>query len=320
MIKNYFYIKFLFAICLLTILSLFVIKKYYIPRVKKNYLENSKLILEELEKNNQINDELFKKIKKYYINLERSDDRKEMIENQFKKYNLENYERIEACDREKIKTQKEGDFGHLTFTNYNDTKTQIGEISCTCSHLKAIKKAYDDNQEIAVIMEDDISFCLVPYWKEQLEEIVKRLPNDWEILQMSAGDKIRNKNIGLNQFFQIFTTDKVEQKIFKRKKNSWCANIYLVNKRTMEKVIKKYFKSDNELIFTEKRNVYDNEIFDQFNVYYLNIDLFPRDSFNFRSTIRGKYRNSKKKIGEEKKDGKIRSYYDSISLLKKYLL
>ena len=135
-----------------------------------NYL-NNKYFNEGIEIINKLNsvkkrDETFNYIKKYYINLERSKDRLESIEKEFKDYEIGNYERIEACDGKDLNSTKKGKFGELEFENIKDKKATKGELATTCSHLKSIKKAYDDGEEMAIIMEDDMNFTLMPYWKK----------------------------------------------------------------------------------------------------------------------------------------------------------
>lgn len=70
------------------------------------------------------------------------------------------------------------------------------------SHLKSIKKWYDETQEeYAFFCEDDVSLETVPYWNFTWKEFFTELPSDWECVQLSwmrehtfaFGDKIRNR-------------------------------------------------------------------------------------------------------------------------------
>lgn len=71
----------------------------------------------------------------FYINLLHRTDRKEKVENHLNKLNWK-YERFNAICLPK--------------------KKHSGRIGCSMSHLKVLQKAYDNNLEYVVILEDDI--------------------------------------------------------------------------------------------------------------------------------------------------------------------
>ena len=64
-------------------------------------------------------------------------------------------------------------------------------LACTLSHLRAIKQAYDDGQEMAIILEDDalISQDFLDNW----ESYADQAPSDWQILQWMTSNTIVNK-------------------------------------------------------------------------------------------------------------------------------
>ena len=68
----------------------------------------------------------------YVINLDGQPERWKYMENQFKYWQVTNYERISAFDG------RDDDLGHILKGRYPDLMTP-GEIGCTTSHLKAIK-------------------------------------------------------------------------------------------------------------------------------------------------------------------------------------
>ena len=74
----------------------------------------------------------------YLINLDGQTDRLKYMEDQFKYWELENFERISACDG------RDDDLGHLLKGRYPDMMTSC-EVGCTTSHLKAIKKFYEES-------------------------------------------------------------------------------------------------------------------------------------------------------------------------------
>ena len=253
----------------------------YLPYIdNKHYQEGKKLIskFREIKKK----DETFNSIKKYYINLDRSIDRKEYIEEEFRLYGITNYERVAACDGKNLKSTKEGDFSDIKFKAPNDKVCTKSAISCTVSHIKAVKKSYDNGDEMSIIMEDDIKFTLLPYWDRDLKELIDELPDDWEILRF-----VSNKQVSVFSF----NTRKKTQNIKKRKKNNTCAVCYLVNRKGMKKFIKNYIK-DNYIYLDKKDNGIDTKIFNDFKVYDLEKDLFLLDNLERESTIGNDRKNS----------------------------
>jgi hypothetical protein len=57
-------------------------------------------------------------------------------------------------------------------------------MGCTLSHIKAIYTAFKNNDELAIICEDDVSFSLLPFWPVSLNDIVKDFPSDWKVISL----------------------------------------------------------------------------------------------------------------------------------------
>jgi GR25 family glycosyltransferase involved in LPS biosynthesis len=131
------------------------------------------------------------KIPIYWINLERSIDRKNNFENQLEKYNIANHRRINGIDGKNIDLR-----------NYNiiDNLTKY-ELGCTLSHLKAIKEAYDNNEKYVLVMEDDCNFEYIEHQKYSIDELIQMMNKDypdWDILQLATID-FPDKNIELSK-------------------------------------------------------------------------------------------------------------------------
>ena len=243
-------------------------------------------------------DEMFNFIKKYYINLDRSLDRKESIEEEFRLYGITNYERVPACDGKNLKSTKEGDFGDIKFKAPNDKKSSIREIATTCSHIKAIKKAYDNGDELAIIMEDDTKFTLMPYWDKELKELIDDLPDNWEIFRLISG--FNDSLINLKKILNLDIYDKNQE--IKKNKYNFSAVCYIINRKGMENMLNLLYKED--FIFLEdKKNLIDINIFPKFEVYETKKNLFLFDSFELTSTIYNR-----------------NLYYDSLQTLKSYVI
>ena len=100
----------------------------------------------------------------YWINLDTATDRYKNMTNIFKNHNI-NHHRISA-----IRGGPD---------QYNK------EIACTKSHMKAIQTFYNSNEDVGIICEDDLTMEYQQYWRQNLTDVVKNSPTDWEILQLA---------------------------------------------------------------------------------------------------------------------------------------
>jgi len=153
-------------------------KKKICETFKKNYNDLVNISYDH-EKHNKIN------IPIYYINLDRSPERNRFMEMEFKKHGITNFKRVKAIEGKNIK-QSIRQFAkkhiytvdNITFWN-NYTNLKASELACTLSHINAIRTAYQDGHEMVLIMEDDTSFGLLPYWTKTLSQYVDEFPKNW---------------------------------------------------------------------------------------------------------------------------------------------
>ena len=176
----------------------------------------------------------------YWINLDRSPERKVLMENQFKEYNITNHQRIQGIDGKNV-----------DFTEYKDKCADITvyELACTLSHLKAIQTSYNNNDEYALIFEDDCSFEYLKYQKYSIQELVNIMNNDhkdWNILQLCTSGRIdQNKRMRDNP------------KLIE-KKNKNCTTAYLITRKGMKNLLdcsSKYTPADHYL-YSYTRNTF----------------------------------------------------------------
>jgi GR25 family glycosyltransferase involved in LPS biosynthesis len=102
----------------------------------------------------------------YYINLERRQDREYNIKKQFEKYNITNYERINAINM-----------------------PQKGYLGCSLSHLKTIETFLQSEHDVCVILEDDFDFTQS---REVCEDMFKKFFEDnieWDCVMLSSNTK-----------------------------------------------------------------------------------------------------------------------------------
>ena len=86
----------------------------------------------------------------YYINLDEKPERAKFMEDQFKYWEIENYERISAYDG-----RGDRDLGDILKGRYPDMMSS-GEVGCVTSHLKAMKHWLETSDApCALLMEDD---------------------------------------------------------------------------------------------------------------------------------------------------------------------
>lgn len=113
----------------------------------------------------------------YYINMDKSTDREESMQEQFKNLNIVNYERISGSDPAKQNYEEFISSGHPEL-NQN-------QIACSHSHFRAIKKFYEDGGELALILEDDVNLEISNFWNFSWKEFESSLPKNFKIVQLT---------------------------------------------------------------------------------------------------------------------------------------
>jgi len=119
----------------------------------------------------------------YWINLDRSPDRRKRMKKMFKDpvFKGKKIIRISAVDG------KAPDIDQVLNANFQGMQpekfTKV-EYACLLSHLNAIKQFSNSNSETALIMEDDMTLEFKPYWKKSVKKIMNEAPSDWEIIQL----------------------------------------------------------------------------------------------------------------------------------------
>lgn len=180
----------------------------------------------------------------YYINLEKSLDRRIFMEKQFKENNI-SFVRIDAIDGNNIK---------IKYKNRCTKKISNGELGCTLSHIKAIKTAYDNNCEIAVICEDDINFSLINKWNEKISDIINMIKTDWHIIKLHENNSRliinNNENPKLNIIHE--KTASTGLYVINRKSMKYMIDRYIINGVI---VLKGKFGQADKLIYHPERNI-----------------------------------------------------------------
>lgn len=137
----------------------------------------------------------------YWINLDRSLDRRQRMEKMFEDpvFKGKKIIRISAVDG---KAQNIDQVLNASFEGMHLDKFTKVEYACLLSHLNTIKQFSESSDETALIMEDDMTLEFKPYWKKSVQQIIDGAPSDWETIQLCyiisnmVPKKIYTKNTG----------------------------------------------------------------------------------------------------------------------------
>ena len=144
-------------------------------------------------------------------------------------------------------------------------------LFAVASHLRAIKKWYDEsNSPYAIFLEDDASLDSMKYWSFVWHDFVVGLPKDWDCIQLSC---VR-ENLS-------------EIKLKKRLWDDWSVMAYMLTREYAGKLINQYIKKDClllEIPNTEIQPLAENIIYCLGNTY--TIPLFTEDT-HLKSTSHG---------------------------------
>ena len=100
------------------------------------------------------------------------------MEDQFKYWEIKNYERISAYDG------RDDDLSDIIKGRYPDNMSS-GEVGCTTSHLKALKHYLETDAPCAVIMEDDVDLQIVKNWNFTWKDFYVLVPYDYDVIQLA---------------------------------------------------------------------------------------------------------------------------------------
>jgi len=192
----------------------------------------------------------------YYLNLDGQPERRKWMEDQFKYWEIENYERISAYDG------REDDLSDIIKGTYPPMMSS-GEIGCVTSHIKAIKHWYETSDSpYAVIMEDDCSLETVLYWNFTWQDFIAKAPYSWDVLQLA-----------------IICTGNIVVPVHNRFVNDFSTACYVITRHHAEKIIKNHvrgakYKLDNGV---KPRPVADDLIYNSGATYATPLLLYKTD-------------------------------------------
>jgi GR25 family glycosyltransferase involved in LPS biosynthesis len=291
-------------ICILIVIILLFIyfkdfKEYFKEYFKK---ENIKKDLQEyIDLIDKINIRRINQIPVYYINMDKDIDRRQYMESQLPNH-FERYYRIPGVNGKLIKNKNHDIVDGIEFFNeFNNNSTS--EIGCTLSHLLSIKTAYDNGEEVACIMEDDIYMNLLNIQDESLDDFVKSVNNnlDWEILQLYYHD-----NSLLYKLDKNFTKIKnFTLHLHQKGKYTYSTVCYIINRKGMETILNSMGNNPFYLLKYMSNSCSADEIlYDQVKTYIVNPCFIIPNNTELDSTIHTDHTN-----------GHLKS---SLNIIKKY--
>ena len=206
-------------------------------------------------------------MKHYWINMERSLDRRKFMESQFFKYGIENY-RISAETPETIKAH---DYTIIRNADSMDCTTPE-EIACILSHLKAIQQGYDDGGDDLVVgdggddlvvgdgggetdsdsyfcvLEDDITLLNIDFGKivkyiNKKKEGVGDVADDVEVLQLYTS----SHPVVIQLYNECFLKNGDGSNVIVKRTESYPGAVYyLVSRKAARKILDAYVVSKNK--------------------------------------------------------------------------
>jgi GR25 family glycosyltransferase involved in LPS biosynthesis len=191
----------------------------------------------------------------YWINLDKSENRKENMEKFFNKYNIKN-ERISAVYGKEPENLKQlADFVNDVLPNNQN----LGQFGCFFSHLKTIKHFLDnDINDFCLILEDDCDFSVFEKYNLNFNKVINKIKKDnwreWDIIQLSV-------ICGGNKEF----ITKPNFKYMKWRKCFYSCLAYIINKNGAKKIINSILNNNNKFNINLTNKTFKDYVAD----YYL---------------------------------------------------
>jgi GR25 family glycosyltransferase involved in LPS biosynthesis len=198
----------------------------------------------------------------YWINLERSTDRRQRMQQMFEDpvFAGKKIIRISAVDG---KSHNIDQILNANFQGMQPDKFTKVEYAVLLSHINTFKQFSESSYKTALIMEDDMTLDYKPYWKKSAKQIMNNAPSDWEIIQLCINTqrplkKLYTHNDGFSQIF--------------------CTGAYIINKKCANR-----FNYNNKT-FNFSVHTSDTYLYNQSITYAYKYPMF-KYNYNEVSTI-----------------------------------
>jgi GR25 family glycosyltransferase involved in LPS biosynthesis len=160
----------------------------------------------------------------YMISLDRCVERRKVM---YELYDANHLYNVNAYDGKILETYDD----IILPENYEKYGTP-GEYGCSLSHIKAIKQAFDNGDQEAFIIEDDMHNIYSHLWEKTLKEVIAKKPEKAECIIFYTS------NPAIIKIFE--ENPKKEYMICKW---TWSTGCYYINRGGMRKIVRKYYKN-----------------------------------------------------------------------------
>ena len=202
----------------------------------------------------------------YWINLDRSVDRKDNMINMLKLFPIDNI-RISAADGMKLSDiDIYGKFYNNKLMSLNNN-TKI-EYACLLSHLDTINIFSLSSYNIALILEDDINMEFIEYWNKSIKDIINNAPNNWDIIMLN---------------YIILGNNKINEDYTLNEGNIYSTSAYIINKKAALKLISELSQENSNKynLNKNKNHTADEYIFNSLITY---VYKYPYFTYPFDNT------------------------------------
>lgn len=176
-----------------------------------------------------MNDGYMTNLPVYFISLDRSSERTREFLARLERFSrsIVHIQAVNGRNKSQVEASVQQSYGEL-FLNVPEErkKARPAVVGCTLSQLKAIRAAYLAGHDLALVMEDDMSLDLAPWWGMSLDDYVQTLPEGWQASQLSwlHPDKL---SVASRDVPHLKTT-------------AWGTGAYVIHRRGMEQVLALY--------------------------------------------------------------------------------
>ena len=116
----------------------------------------------------------------YYVNLDERIDRKNYMEDQFKKWGIEKYTRISAS---KFLVSEKHLWKDLIIGDTSNSYSYA--VAHALTHFDFFKEWLNETDDpYLILMEDDYDLGLIEYWHFDWSYLMERIPYDWDCIQL----------------------------------------------------------------------------------------------------------------------------------------
>jgi GR25 family glycosyltransferase involved in LPS biosynthesis len=233
----------------------------------------------------------------YYITLEDSKLRQEVMENQLESFGVKDYTKFIAFDGRKIDFCETLDIRHR-FDDFHG-EFDSGVIATMLSHMYAIKYwLQTSDSPTAVFFEDDINLNTCHFWNFTWDDIMEKVNEKepgWQVIQLSL---IRTDDAEI-------ALDEKDLRFRRRTWYNWSAGAYMMTRGYAERLVANHIPEENVLNtdlldHSEVFPCIENMLYVGARPFEYTIPLFV-ENVNFKSTFYPKF------IEQDRKNGQIHS-------------